>query len=174
MGKSGRKVIEPEIRFWKFVNKTLDCWEWTGATNGKYGLFFPGGDRLGGNVYAHRWSYGHFVADIPEGLEINHKCENKLCVRYEHLEAVTKRQNLTYGNHPDAVKSRQTHCKRDHEFNEANTYIKPNGTRSCRVCHKLNERARRASITSLVWFQECTATTSSPNASGTLPFRTCI
>lgn len=35
-------------------------------------------------------------------------------------------------------------CKRGHPRDDANTYIEPNGTRRCRVCHREEERVRRA------------------------------
>jgi hypothetical protein len=30
----------------------------------------------------------------------------------------------------------KTHCPRGHEYDEANTYNKPNGSRECRACRK--------------------------------------
>jgi hypothetical protein len=30
----------------------------------------------------------------------------------------------------------KTHCPRGHEYDEANTYHKPNGSRECRACRK--------------------------------------
>ncbi len=40
-------------------------------------------------------------------------------------------------------KAAQTHCLRGHEFNEANTYWKSTGQRSCRACTKLRDVKRR-------------------------------
>lgn len=63
-----------------------DCWVWTGATVGVgYGWFRDG--------YAHRRSYELFVAEIPEGQLIRHKCDNRLCANPEHLELGTKADN---------------------------------------------------------------------------------
>lgn len=42
-------------------------------------------------------------------------------------------------DNPEAGK---THCKHGHEFTEANTYRKSNGTRACRECMKLWEKNR--------------------------------
>ena len=41
------------------------------------------------------------------------------------------------------TKKRATHCVRGHEFNEANTIRKPNGTRKCRECFRAYDRRRR-------------------------------
>jgi hypothetical protein len=92
-------------RFWKHVNKTNDCWEWTSAidTYG-YGIIqLTKPVRI--NKKAHRISYELSVGPIPEGMTIDHLCLNKKCVNPEHLEVVTAGENSRRGN--------KTRSKRD-------------------------------------------------------------
>ena len=37
--KSGPQPIPPEIRFWKYVDKTETCWLWTGGKTVGYSMF---------------------------------------------------------------------------------------------------------------------------------------
>ena len=132
---------DPESRFWSHVDKLGPRWSrhgrcylWTGATNGRYGLFYRGG-----RVYAHRFAYG----DVPDGLELDHLCQRTLCVRRSHLEAVTRplhhrRTNERAGGHYNA---RKTHCKRGHLL--ANAYANPSGRRQCRICANLSAKNSR-------------------------------
>ena len=147
MGKLTRKRTPPEKRFMRYINKTEKCWLWTGGNNGKYGVFYVGPDASPMRMYAHRWSYVHFVGLIPEGLEVNHRCEVPLCVRPDHLEPLTHRDNTLYGNAPAARKARQTHCVNNHEFTPENTYIRSNGTRACKTCRRVRMAELRASRT---------------------------
>lgn len=72
----------------------LDCWNWLGAKDRKgYGAFSTGG-RGASNTYAHRWSYVALIADIPDGLQLDHLCHNPSCVNPWHLEPVTREENL--------------------------------------------------------------------------------
>ena len=82
------------IRFWNKVHKTETCWNWTGAkfTNG-YGCFHVDGQSVG----AHRVSYEFSNGPIPLDLVIDHLCRNRICVRPDHLEAVTSVINVKRG-----------------------------------------------------------------------------
>jgi hypothetical protein len=121
----------PVSRFEKFLSTDGDCWIWQGTRDGSgYGMF---SDRTR-NLWisrAHRWSYEFHVAEIPDGLELDHLCRNRACVNPWHLEPVTGLINIKRG-----AESRWTGvCRNGHEYTEANTYIAPSTSRRvCRAC----------------------------------------
>lgn len=80
-----------ECQFWSKVDKSGECWLWTaGGHKFGYGEF-----RIGRTlVRAHRYSYEIHKGEIPEGLGINHTCDNPKCVNPEHLYAGTQKDNL--------------------------------------------------------------------------------
>lgn len=114
------------------------CWVWTGQvmSNG-YGNFWAYGRKR----RAHRFSYQTFKGAIPTGLEPDHLCRNRACVNSEHLELVTRSENNRRGLLGVLRKEVQTHCKRGHPFDEANTSVDAKGHRTCRICR--NEHAAR-------------------------------
>lgn len=65
------------------------CWNWTGALTKGYGRIKVGGRTR----IAHRVVYERLVGPIPEGLHLDHLCVNPRCIRPEHLEPVTTREN---------------------------------------------------------------------------------
>ena len=70
------------------------CWHWTGARQSDgYGSF----QRSGQTRLAHRAMYELFVGDIPEGLELDHLCRDRGCVRPDHLEPVAHLENVRRG-----------------------------------------------------------------------------
>jgi hypothetical protein len=82
-------------RFWERVQTADDgCWEWIGCRNQNgYGLIGRGG-RGSGSILAHRLSWEIHHGPIPEGLQALHGCNNKRCVKPEHLYLGTHEDNM--------------------------------------------------------------------------------
>lgn len=149
------RSFTPEERataFWRKVNKNGPipahaphlgpCWEWTGARTGNgYGKCSVADGRVRD---AHVQSYVMAHGEVPPGLELDHLCRNKPCVNPDHLEAVTRRENLLRANGWSGVNARKTHCKNGHPFDESTTKLKPLG-RECRTCDADRQRAKRQS-----------------------------
>ncbi|MEV0884729.1 HNH endonuclease signature motif containing protein [Streptomyces microflavus] len=120
-------------RFWARIDKTPDCWTQTSsiAANG-YGHFSIGMQT----VLSHRYAYEQLVGPIPDDLVLDHLCRNRACVRPEHLQPVTNRENLLRGDSFSAKNAAKTACNNGHAYDEANTYTRPDGTRDCRACRR--------------------------------------
>ena len=68
-----------------------DCLVWVGAVGGTgYGQM-----KADGRVQSvHRLVFEAEHGEIPTGAVVDHACRNRVCVRRDHLQAVTQKQNL--------------------------------------------------------------------------------
>lgn len=132
------------------------CWVWVGPLDPSgYGRWQtgPGKDK----AQAHRISYEHFRDDIPDKMQVDHKCHSRAvaqglceggmcmhrrCVNPEHLELVTASENTKRQDHAGR---RKTHCPQGHEYTEANTILRSDGKRRCRTCDVARKAASRSS-----------------------------
>ena len=114
------------------------CRLWQGPLIAGYGnKFIPGR----GSVLMHRWVWEQINGPIPDGMWVLHRCDNRLCYRYDHLFLGTNADNARdmwnkgRGRSPGTDK---THCPNGHPYDEANTYHWTMRTgyisRHCRIC----------------------------------------
>lgn len=132
-------------RFWDKVHVNLNgCWEWLGyKIRGGYGAI-----KWQGRTHcAHRVAYECLIGPIPKGLELDHLCRNRGCVRPDHLEPVTHSENIRRGQGPYLTRLRhqeKTSCPQGHPYSGTNLRVRPNGKRDCRACDRDYKRRIRA------------------------------
>lgn len=91
---------------------------------------------------------------IKEGYESCHSCNNTKCIEPEHIYEGTHWDNMQdlikAGNTGffGGAEKKRTHCPKGHEYNEENTRINGQGSRSCRICAReqatiSNERKKK-------------------------------
>jgi hypothetical protein len=114
------------------------CWLWAAAMfkNG-YGKYRSDDGRT---TYAHRLSWQFEHGEIPDDLELDHRCRVRLCVNPGHLEAVTHQVNVLRGI---LFRGRKTHCPNGHEYKPETAYRHAkNGSWICLICRKDRYRER--------------------------------
>src|SRR5439155_25368097 len=73
------------------------CWIWTGTLWDGYGTMAINRRSQPGSYTAHRLIYQFLRGPIPNGMTLDHLCRVRNCVRPDHLEPVTLRENLIRG-----------------------------------------------------------------------------
>ena len=139
-GISNPAYSSTDERFWSKVDASGDCWLWSaGRVKAGYGCYsvWLGEGKVVAH-YAHRYAYRNLVGEVPNGLDLDHLCRNRLCVNPDHLEPVSRRENLRRSG---ATHVGTKHCPKGHPYDEANTYVfvrKGQGPcRRCRECFRL-------------------------------------
>ena len=143
--------IKPEDNksFNNFIKKVnfggeSECWTWNGAINilHKRPMFW----------FKNKWNTAaraslYFKQGyLTDNLHVCHDpvtCNNKLCVNPFHLREDTPSANtkdlVLTGNHNN---KRKTHCPRNHEYCENNTYYH-GGRRYCKTCARETQATYR-------------------------------
>lgn len=126
------------------------CWEWTGSmAHGGYGSIGIGSRTDGSRrtTSTHRYAYELLVGPIPDGLDIDHLCRNRACCNPDHLEPVTRSENLRRGRSAEVRRQQAaliTHCPHGHEYTPENTRLvttKTGVARHCRACNRVRSLA---------------------------------
>jgi len=66
------------------------CWIWQGKPNQGYENFYMNGKAHP----AHRALFKIHIHDVPDGIMVCHKCNNKMCVNSNHLYADSHTNNM--------------------------------------------------------------------------------
>lgn len=115
------------------------CWEWQMSLNRGYARSARGNGKNGSSYYVHRKVWELMVADIPQGLSLDHLCCNKKCVNPYHLDPVTHRVNVLRGPGPTSANARRTSCGTC----GADYAMRTDGRRFCRSCAARHNREYR-------------------------------
>ena len=74
------------------IDKQQDgCWIWRGHAENGYGRIVA----LGRRHVVHRVAYELWIEPVPEGLQVQHLCDNRRCCNPAHLVA-TAAENVQY------------------------------------------------------------------------------
>lgn len=89
MGKLDLRTAK-RLRKYLKLDPTTGCWLWTGwvSYRGYAGPFFYRGKQY--LVHRLMWELSN-GKPVPEGMDIHHTCDRKLCENPAHLEAVSRR-----------------------------------------------------------------------------------
>lgn len=76
------------------VDQETGCWIWQRGINAYgYGRAYDKGKT----VQAHRLFYERKYGPIPDGLDPDHLCRNRACVNPDHMELVSRAENVRRG-----------------------------------------------------------------------------
>lgn len=127
-------------RFWAKTQLEGDCLVWTGALapNG-YGKFSRGFAPDARRYNAHRFAY--VATHGQTDLELDHLCRNRACVNPDHLEPVTRMENVRRAMSPT--------CPQGHPYTADNTILErgrpgQNPSRRCRTCRRERQSRKAA------------------------------
>lgn len=87
------KVRKPSARFGADGKYPTECWEWIAAKRSRktgYGAFRVHEETID----THRVSWMIHFGEIPDDKCVLHRCDNRICIRPDHLFLGTKLDNV--------------------------------------------------------------------------------
>lgn len=88
---------------------------------------------------AHRWVWTQANGPIPDGLQVNHRCDTPACVNLDHLYLGTQKDNIRDLDARTGRTNQKERCPAGHLYAETQVF-RPNGLRYCGECHKKQNR----------------------------------
>lgn len=144
------RMVAPEQAYVASRRDPAECWPWQGSINPNKRQGYGIARRDGKLTYAHRLVWEWERGPIPEGMEIDHLCRNRVCVNPDHLEAVTTHENMI--RMLEYIRSMP--CKYGHPASERKVLFRRSESRSdkfntyCGACNRERCRFRYRAKTS--------------------------
>lgn len=122
-------------RFWSKVEKGPACWIWTRTLNSAGRPVISVGGRAGSMRLASHVSWFLEYGAWPS-MQLNHHCDNALCVRPDHLYDGTQVENMQ-------DMAERGKCPAGHPRTAKHLQVRKDGTRYCKTCQNNKRRQAR-------------------------------
>ena len=112
------KPMAPEVRIQRATQTDeAGCWNWMLSKDrigyGRMKVQLGSRERFR-FTSAHRYAYEVFIGEIPDGMYVLHKCDNRACCNPDHLFLGTQQDNMLdmwrKGRGPRGYKRNPTVC----------------------------------------------------------------
>lgn len=111
------------------------CWEYPRLNTRGYGEA-----RMSRKAHVvHRVVYAHFVEPLTEDQQLHHRCRNRACANFEHLEPKTAAEHIKEEDGAATILANKTHCPHGHPYGPKDK----RGRRVCRECKNSQRREKR-------------------------------
>jgi hypothetical protein len=91
-----------------------------------------------GGTTVHQYIYEAAKRErIPRGMRMSFICEDRNCLNPDHIELRPFMREVPKSG---ATNRAKMECPKGHPYTGENLYVRPNGHRVCRECHRENLR----------------------------------